>query len=112
MTDPLTPEDERLTELLAPLADIPPVPHHERRATAPVARWLRPALVAVACLTVVVAAGAAIVTSGRGGSSQPAASSPAPPATVADGPSTCPAAAPTSALLLPSRMASSPVRGA
>ena len=91
MTTPLTPEEERLTELLAPLADIPPVPHRERRATAP-HRWLRPVLVGVACLTVVVAAGAAIVTSGRGGSSQPAATSPAPPATVSGPAETVPVA--------------------
>jgi hypothetical protein len=78
MTTPLTPEDERITELLAPLADIPPVPHRERRRAAR-RPWLRPALVAVACLTVVVAAGSAIVTSG-GGTSEPAGT--APPATV------------------------------
>ncbi len=34
MTTALTPEDERVTELLAPLADIPPVPHREHRAAA------------------------------------------------------------------------------
>lgn len=78
MTTPLTPEDERVTELLAPLADIPPVPHREHR-TASRRPWLRPVLVTVACLTVVVAAGAAIVTSG-GGTSQPAGTT--PPATV------------------------------
>ena len=80
MTTPPTPEDERLTELLAPLADIRLVPHRERRATAP-HRWLRPVLVGVACLTVVVAAGAAIVTSGVVELAA-AATSPAPPATV------------------------------
>ncbi len=70
MTTPLTPEDKSLTELLAPLADIPAVPYRERRAAAR-RRWLRPVLVGVACLTVVVAAGAVIVTSG-GGASRPA----------------------------------------
>jgi len=78
MTTPLTPEDERITELLAPLADLPPVPHRERRV-APHRPWLRPVLVAVACLTVVVAVGSAIVTSG-GGTSEPAGTT--PPATV------------------------------
>ena len=91
MTTPLTPEEERLTELLAPLADIPPVPHRERRATAP-HRWLRPVL--VGCC----------VPDRRGRSRRrdrhergwwelaTAATSPAPPATVSGPAQTVPAA--------------------
>jgi hypothetical protein len=77
MTTHLTPDDERLEELLAPLADIPPVPHREPRI-APSRRWLRPALVAATCVVALAAAGAAIVTAGRDTKSRPAGTSPAP----------------------------------
>ena len=74
-------DDRRVEELLAPLADIPPVPYRDRRAPAR-RNWLRPALVASAFLVVVVVAGAAILTSGSGTPSQPAATSPAPVGTI------------------------------
>ncbi len=68
-------DDQRVEQLLAPLADIPPVPYREQRAS--VRRpWLRPVLVGAACVTALVAAGTAIVTAGGGGTSQPAATSP------------------------------------
>lgn len=88
MTTDLTPEDERVTELLAPLADIPPVPHRERRSSAR-RPWLRPVLVAGGCLLALGVTGAAIVTSGGGGGSEPTpaagttAPATTPPATTA-----------------------------
>ena len=70
-------DDQRVEELLAPLADIPAVPHRERRVAAH-RTWLRPVLVGAACLTALVAAGTAIVTTGGDGTLQPAVTSPAP----------------------------------
>ena len=52
MTTQMTPDDQKLTELLAPLAEIPPVPYRERRAAAP-RRWLRPVLVGAGCLVAI-----------------------------------------------------------
>jgi hypothetical protein len=77
MTTQMTPDDQKLTELLAPLADIPPVPHRERRATAP-RRWVRPVLVAAGCLLAIGVTGAAIVTSGGNKTPQPGAGTTAP----------------------------------
>ena len=77
MTTQMTPDDQKLTELLAPLAEIPPVPYRERRA-APARRWLRPVLVGAGCLVAVGVAGAAIVTSGGNKAPAPAAGTTAP----------------------------------
>ena len=71
MTTQMTPDDQKLTELLAPLADIPPVPYRERRATAP-RRWVRPVLVGAGCLLAIGVTAAAIVTSGGNKTPQPA----------------------------------------
>jgi hypothetical protein len=70
-------DDQRLEQLLAPLADIPPVPHRGHRATLR-RRSGRPVLVAAACLVALVAAGTAIVTAGRDTKPQPGGTSPAP----------------------------------
>lgn len=75
MTTHLSPDDQRLSELLAPLADIPPVPHREPRIAGS-RRWLRPVLVAATCVVALGAAGAAIVTAGRDTTSRPAGTSP------------------------------------
>jgi hypothetical protein len=77
MTTQMTPDDQKLTELLAPLADIPPVPYRERRATAP-RRWVRPVLVGAGCLLAIGVTGAAIVTSGGNNTPQPGAGTTAP----------------------------------
>jgi len=70
-------DERRVDELLAPLADIPPVPYRDRRP-ARGRRWLRPVLVTAAGLAVVIAVGAAIVTARGGSAAEPAGISPAP----------------------------------
>ncbi len=74
-------EDQRIEELLAPLADIPPVPHRGHRAAAP-HRWLRPVLVASGCLVAIGVTGAAIVTSGGNQAPAPVAGTTAPVTTL------------------------------
>lgn len=78
MSDHHPTDDQRVEELLSPLADIPPVPYREQRS--PARRgWLRPALVVAGATAVVVAVGAVIVTAGGSGSgSGPAATTPPP----------------------------------
>jgi hypothetical protein len=74
-------EERQVEELLAPLADIPAVPHREPRVAAS-RRWVRPVLVTAACLTAIVVAGTAIVTAGRDHEAQPAGTSTTPGETV------------------------------
>ena len=71
-------DERRVDDLLAPLAEIPPVTLAAERRRAPARSW-RPVVVAFACFAGVVAAGGAIVTANRDdGAPRPATSDPAP----------------------------------